>query len=170
MARVFLSLGSNLGDSEAHLRYAIECLAREIGPVVRVSSLYRTAPHGVADQPDYLNAVVQCETSLEPEQVLERTLAIEASRGRTRDRTGAPRTLDIDLLLFDDRHVQSDSLCIPHPRMEERSFVLTPLAEIEPDLVLPSGATLGDLLSRPEIRTQPVERLTEPSASIHPTY
>ncbi|GMV36157.1 MAG: 2-amino-4-hydroxy-6-hydroxymethyldihydropteridine pyrophosphokinase [Fimbriimonadales bacterium] len=170
MARVFFSLGSNLGDTQSHLRYAIECLAREVGPIVRVSSLYRTAPQGVADQPDYLNAVVECETSLRPEEVLERSLSIEASRGRTRERSGSPRTLDIDVLLYDDLHIETDALCIPHPRMEQRSFVLTPLAEIEPDLVLPSGASVTALLGTPDIGAQRVERLAEPTASIHPTY
>ena len=169
MARVFFSLGSNLGDSQAHLRYAIECLARDVGPLVGVSSLYRTAPQGVCEQPDYLNAVVECDTSLEPEQVLERSLAIEASRGRTRDGAGAPRTLDIDVLLYDDLQVQTDTLCIPHPRMEQRSFVLTPLAEIEPGLILPSGASVTALLGRPDIRVQRVERLAEPGASNYPT-
>lgn len=170
MARVFFSLGSNLGDCEAHLRYAIECLGREIGPIVRVSSLYRTAPQGVSGQPDYLNAVVECDTALEPEQVLRRALAIEASRGRTREQPRAARTLDIDILLYEDCHIESHSLCIPHPRMEQRAFVLAPLAEIEPELVLPSGVSVSDLLALPEIRLQPVERLAEPSAFFSPTY
>ncbi|MEP0765153.1 MAG: 2-amino-4-hydroxy-6-hydroxymethyldihydropteridine diphosphokinase [Fimbriimonadia bacterium] len=196
MARVFFSLGSNLGDSPAHLRYAIERIAREIGPILHVSSLYRTAPQGVSHQPDYLNAVVGCDTSLGPEEVLGRCLAIEAARGRIREfmppslaveadacvGTGtsdastasgggiAPRTLDIDLLLYDDLQIETDSLCIPHPRMEQRSFVLTPLAEIEPNLILPSGASVCELLARDEIRAQRVERLGELAASFHPTY
>jgi 2-amino-4-hydroxy-6-hydroxymethyldihydropteridine diphosphokinase len=138
MRRAYIGLGGNEGDVSLNLQAAIA----EIGElpetrVVRVSSLYRTAPVGLVEQPDFLNGVVAVDTSLEPADLLDRLLAIERSLGRTREVPGGPRTVDLDLLLWGDRVVETPSLRVPHPRMHERAFVLIPLAEIAPHAVHP---------------------------------
>jgi len=128
--RVAIALGSNLGDRQAHLAFAIARL-RKILTDVRVSSIYETAPEGVEEpQPDYLNAVVAGTTTLEPLPLLRALLAIERERGRTRVTFRASRTLDLDLILFGDLVINTPELTVPHPRYLERQFVTKPLAEV----------------------------------------
>lgn len=135
-ARVFLGLGSNLGDQVEHLATALRRIG-ELGEVRAVSGVYETAPEGFIDQPPFLNMVAELETVLEPIELLEVTRGIERDRGRVRSYRNAPRTLDIDVLLFGGRVVESDGLTIPHPRMDTRVFVLVPLLEIAPEVTDP---------------------------------
>jgi 2-amino-4-hydroxy-6-hydroxymethyldihydropteridine diphosphokinase len=147
MADVYLSLGANLGDRAGTLRQAIRDLAA-LGAVKRVSSLYETDPVGYTDQPTFLNAVVQLETTLEPLDLLSGTAAIEQSHGRQRSFANAPRTLDIDILFYGDRMLAEPVLIVPHPRLAERAFVLVPLVEIVPDLRHPAlQVTAREMLS-----------------------
>jgi 2-amino-4-hydroxy-6-hydroxymethyldihydropteridine diphosphokinase len=125
----YLSLGSNVGDRVAHLRDAIARL-ESIGRVVSVSSFYETEPVEVTDQPWFLNCAVGLETALTAEQLMAQLLQIEQEMGRRRIQKKGPRTIDIDILLFDDLILDSPDVTIPHPAMQERRFVLEPLAEI----------------------------------------
>jgi 2-amino-4-hydroxy-6-hydroxymethyldihydropteridine diphosphokinase len=145
---VAVALGSNLGDRHAHLRFAIYRLSRFLDDV-RVSNQRETEPFGVADpQPAFLNAAVVGTTTLSAREVLEALLAIEGERGRERPFPNAPRTLDLDLILYGDAIVDEPGLQVPHPRFRERLFVLEPLAEIAPDLVDPvTGLTIWRLLT-----------------------
>jgi len=146
MPVVAIALGSNLGDRRAHLQFAIDRL-RDFLQNIRVSKFIDTEPFDVPDtQPDYLNAVVVGETSLSPEDVLARLLAIERERGRERPSVRAARTLDLDLILYGDLATSTPELEIPHPRFRERAFVLEPLAEIAPGIVDPvTGKTIQKL-------------------------
>lgn len=136
----YLGLGSNLGDSKEALAAAVRALRwMPRVNVVRVSAFYRTAPVGYENQPDFLNQVVEVQTGLGPRELLEQTQEIEREAGRARALRWGPRTLDIDILWYDDRHVSEQGLQIPHPRIEERRFVLEPWSELVPDLMLPSG-------------------------------
>lgn len=134
--RWFLGLGSNLGDREESLRRAVELLARSPDvDVLRSSSIYETDPVGGPEQPPYLNAVIEVETRLAPEELLERCLAIESEVGRVRRERWGPRVLDIDLLEGNDGAtpiaIDEETLTVPHPRMRERAFVSIPLAELK---------------------------------------
>jgi 2-amino-4-hydroxy-6-hydroxymethyldihydropteridine diphosphokinase len=138
MTIAYVGLGSNLEDPARQVETALQ----ELGHLpqtrlVRRSSLYRTAPVGYADQPDFINAVAQLETGLPADRLLDELQALEAHHGRKRSFPNAPRTLDLDLLLFGDLVLQTERLTLPHPRMHERAFVLEPLREIAPDLELP---------------------------------
>jgi len=142
MPTAFLGLGSNIGDRKANLARAVAMLAAHPQiEVVDVSSIHETEPVGYTKQPDFLNAVARVETTLRPRELLDVILAIEAEMGRERTIRWGPRVIDIDILLFDGEQVDEPGLEIPHPRMMERQFVLDPLAEIAPDLVLPNGRT-----------------------------
>jgi 2-amino-4-hydroxy-6-hydroxymethyldihydropteridine diphosphokinase len=144
---VAVALGSNLGDRRAHLQFAIDRLA-EFLHNLRVSTFHETKPEGVGEQPMFLNAVAVGETDVPARAVLDRLLAIERARGRERPHWGAPRTLDLDLILFGEERVNEPGLKVPHPRFHERVFVLRPLAEIAPDLRDPaSGRTVRELLT-----------------------
>jgi 2-amino-4-hydroxy-6-hydroxymethyldihydropteridine diphosphokinase len=137
--RVFLSLGSNLGDRKLHLVQAVTCL-QSLLEDVKVSSLYETAPLELVDQPRFLNIVVRGWTHLAPRTLLDRTLAIESRLGRDRQ-TGVPkgpRVIDIDLLLFAEQVIDEPFLQVPHPRMRSRRFVLQPLLELDPGLRHPA--------------------------------
>ena len=125
--------------------------------LLRTSSLYRTAPVGVHGQPDFINAVAQLETGLDAEALLDALLTIEASFGRRRDFHLAPRTLDLDLLLFDDAVIDTPRLVLPHPRMHLRAFVMAPLAEIAPDCRMPGRGRVAAWL--PAVRMQRIERI-----------
>lgn len=153
--RAAVALGSNVGDRNAHLDAAVEALTA-LGDVVAISSVYETAPVGGPPQDDYLNAVAVLETDLEPTELLEELFAIEAAHGRERAVRFGPRTLDLDLLLFDDAVIDEPDLSVPHPRMIERRFVLEPLLEVWPDARLPDGTPLATFL--PLVADQIVSR------------
>jgi 2-amino-4-hydroxy-6-hydroxymethyldihydropteridine diphosphokinase len=146
---VFVALGSNLGDPPAQIRRALGTVAAlpETRLVAR-SSLYRNPPSGYLDQPEFINAVAQIETRLEPRELLEQLLAIERAHGRVRNVPNGPRTLDLDILLYGERTVREPGLTIPHPRMLERAFVLVPLAEIAPEAVVPGRGRIADLAAK----------------------
>ena len=145
--RVFIGLGGNLGDPRAAMRAALAVLAGDPAiHLARVSSLYRTPPWGRLDQPDFLNAVAELRTTLPPRSLLRLCLSAEASLHRVRDERWGPRSIDLDILLYDDLDIDEEGLRVPHPRMLERAFVLVPLAEIAPDLVI-GGRTATDHLS-----------------------
>lgn len=147
MSSVAVALGSNLGDRAAHLDWAVEQLARRLAHL-RVSSYVDTEPVGVTDaQPRYLNAVAVGETQDDPDVLLAWLLRLEAERGRRRTTPLAPRTLDLDLILYGDRIIDRPGVIVPHPRFRERRFVLEPLAEIAPDLIDPvTGQRVDELL------------------------
>jgi 2-amino-4-hydroxy-6-hydroxymethyldihydropteridine diphosphokinase len=148
---VYLGLGSNLGARRQHLAHALLRL-REIGRVSRMSGVYETDPEGFLDQPLFLNLVVRLGTTLGPRQLLERIRSIEAERSRIRTFRDAPRTLDIDILLFGDQSVEDEGLTVPHPRMTERAFVLVPLLELEPSIIEPgTGRPYADYLADLEL-------------------
>ncbi|HLK65689.1 MAG TPA: 2-amino-4-hydroxy-6-hydroxymethyldihydropteridine diphosphokinase [Bryobacteraceae bacterium] len=134
MKTIYLSLGSNVGDRESHLRLAIERLAAPGLVVLRTSAIYETEPVEYTAQRWFLNLVVEGETSLFPKQLLTRTARIERELGRVRTVAKGPRTIDIDILLYGKAVVETENLQIPHPRMGERRFVLAPLAELAPEL------------------------------------
>jgi 2-amino-4-hydroxy-6-hydroxymethyldihydropteridine diphosphokinase len=143
----FIALGSNLEDPAAQVKAGFAALAAL--PATRLtaqSALYRSAPAGYADQPDFINAVAAIETALTPRALLDALLAIEHSHGRVREFLNAPRTLDLDVLLYGDRQWHEHGLTIPHPRMHERAFVLLPLAEIAPRCVIPGRGRVSELL------------------------
>src|SRR4051794_40194807 len=135
-----IALGANLGDRLATLRAAIERI-RELGAVIKISSVYETDPVGYLDQPAFYNAVLLLETDLAPETVMKELLAIEAELGRVRTFANAPRAIDLDLLLYGGEIRDTPLLTLPHPRMHERAFVLVPLAEIAPNMIHP-GLTM----------------------------
>jgi 2-amino-4-hydroxy-6-hydroxymethyldihydropteridine diphosphokinase len=145
----YLGLGSNVGDSEGHLRAALALLPTEGTRVLAVSSTWVTEPVGeILDQPDFLNAVVRIRTALEPEQLLDACKAVEAERGRQFDLPRhSPRPLDVDLLLLGDLELRTDRLTLPHPEVRNRRFVLAPLLELDPSLALPDGTVLADALA-----------------------
>ena len=157
LRRAFIGLGANLGDAQATLAQA----EREIAglPHTRlraVSSLYRSAPVD-AQGPDFFNAVVEVQTALSPHELLAQLQHIEQRHGRMRPYRNAPRTLDLDLLLHADAVLDSPELTLPHPRMRTRAFVLRPLAELAPDLVIPGQGALSALL--PAVARQTIERM-----------
>jgi len=143
--RAYIGIGSNLGDSEKNVRDAIAALG-ELGAVERMSSLYRTKAWGKSDQPDFINAVALIETGLNPRSLLIALKAIEVELGRIPSERWGPRAIDLDILTFDDLRVEEEGLTIPHASMDERAFVLVPLAEIDP-----SFAPLRDALPVGEI-------------------
>jgi 2-amino-4-hydroxy-6-hydroxymethyldihydropteridine diphosphokinase len=145
VATAYIALGSNLGDRLAALQRAVDALDA-YGTVVAVSSLYDTVPVGYVDQPTFLNAAVQFETALSPAALLAALHQIEADNGRVRTFLNAPRTLDLDLLLYDDIIINGPTLIVPHPRLHERAFVLAPLSEIARDARHPVlNRTITDL-------------------------
>jgi 2-amino-4-hydroxy-6-hydroxymethyldihydropteridine diphosphokinase len=145
---VYLALGSNLGDRQQTIEKAVSILAPEV-EVERLSSLYRTQPEGFREQPLFLNAALKGRTALSPRELLSRAQRVEGALGRRASFRNAPRPIDIDILLYDDRVIDSPDLVIPHPRMSERAFVLVPLAEIAPHLRHPgTGLTVIEILSR----------------------
>jgi 2-amino-4-hydroxy-6-hydroxymethyldihydropteridine diphosphokinase len=149
----YVALGANLDDPLAQVRAGFEALDRlESTAVVRRSSLYRTAPVGYAEQPDFVNAVALLATELDAAALLRALLAIEERRGRVRDLPNGPRTLDLDLLLYDQASISQEDLVVPHPRMHERAFVLVPLLEIAPDIAIPGRGPAARCLAALDAR------------------
>jgi 2-amino-4-hydroxy-6-hydroxymethyldihydropteridine diphosphokinase len=158
---VFIALGANLGDPLGQVLVAIDELGRL--PATRLaarSSLYRSRPVGGPEQPDYVNAVVRLATMLPPRELLRCCLAIEARHGRRREGKNTPRTLDLDMLLYDGLIMHEPGLTLPHPRMHERGFVLLPLAEIAPDAIVPGRGGIRGLLAAADVSD--LVRLNEP--------
>lgn len=150
MTRVYIAIGSNIGSPQDNVIQAIEAIkCLPDSQFIGFSSLYKSKPMGPCDQADYVNAVAAIETTLHPLALLDKTQQIELDFGRKRkkeDRWG-PRTLDLDILLYGNENIKSDRLTVPHYGMKEREFVLYPLFELAPDLHLPGGCKLADLLS-----------------------
>lgn len=158
MTAAFIGLGANLGDPQRQVQQAFQELdAIPHTRVVRTSSLYRSAPLGYAEQPSFVNAVAEVETGLPAERLLAELQAIEAAHGRRRSFANAPRTLDLDLLLFGNAAVDAPGLKIPHPRMHERAFVLRPLVEIAEDITIPGRGPAMAFLET--CKNQGVEKL-----------
>lgn len=161
METVYIGLGSNLADPHAQVEAGIRALSKL--PKTRLiarSRLYRSAPWGRADQPEFVNAVVQLETALQPRELLDHLLGIERGAGRERDGTRwGPRVLDLDILAYAQRRVAEPGLQVPHPHLHERAFVLVPLVEIAPDLHIPGRGRVADLLAGVDAST--CERVAE---------
>ncbi|HET8555686.1 MAG TPA: 2-amino-4-hydroxy-6-hydroxymethyldihydropteridine diphosphokinase [Gaiellaceae bacterium] len=148
MTRAYVGLGANLGDRARTLREAVAALGAEEGlEVLAVSTLRETEPVGVVEQPPFLNGAAALDTTLEAPELLERLLAVEQRFGRVRvPGEHGPRTLDLDLLLYGDEQIDEPGLAVPHPRLHERRFVLEPLVELDPGLVVPARGTVESLL------------------------
>ena len=155
----YIGLGSNLEQPIEQLRAGLAALAALPATMLdRCSAFYLTAPIGRTDQPDFINAVCRLYTALPPAELLQHLLTIEAAHGRRRIETGGPRTLDLDLLLYGELTCHTPGLTLPHPRLHERAFVLYPLHELAPDLVIPGHGALVQLLSA--CAGQRIEKLT----------
>jgi len=146
----YLSIGSNIGNRLAAFHEALQLLdGNEWINVIGISSLYETEPVGYTDQDCFLNAVIKVSTSLSPEKLLQTCLNIEVKLGRKREIRWGPRTLDLDILLYNQENIETESLSVPHPRMQERAFVIVPLLELDPDIKLPNvNASLHDILNQ----------------------
>ncbi len=161
MSTVYVALGANLGNRRANLRMALRALTR-MAHVEAVSSLCESAPEGGAHQPAYYNTVCRIETGLEPLPLLRFLKGLEHEIGRRPTATpGAPRPIDLDILLFDGRIVDTDGLTIPHPRLAARPFVLQPLAEIAPDITVPGTAETVSALAK-KVGATGIKRIAEP--------
>ena len=148
MTRAYIGLGANLGPKEVTLLRAVDLLAAEDGvEVLELSELRETPPVGVVDQPEFLNAALALETSLAPRELLDVLLRVERELGRERAERWGPRTIDLDLLVYGAETVDEPGLSVPHPRLHERRFALEPLAELEPELVIPGLGKVSELLA-----------------------
>jgi 2-amino-4-hydroxy-6-hydroxymethyldihydropteridine diphosphokinase len=145
VTRAFIGLGSNLGDRLGNLRRAVELLDQRGIHLIRSSRVYETDPVGGPPQNDFLNAVVEVETQLSARELLEACLDAERAVGRTRSERWGPRTLDLDVLSYDEEVIDDPDLQVPHPRMHERGFVLVPLLELNADPLLPGGRRVASL-------------------------
>ena len=149
MAIAYIALGSNLHTPLEQLKRALKALAQlPQTQLMAVSSFYRSKPLGPQDQPDYLNAAVEISTALSPLALLDELQRIENEQGRVRLRRWGERTLDLDILLYGDEIIQTERLTVPHYDMHNREFVIVPLAEIAPNLILPNGQKLAELADR----------------------
>ncbi len=144
----YLGLGSNIGDRDANLRKAMSMLesSGELR-IIRRSSVYQTRPVGYSEQPDFLNMVIKVKSSLKARELLRLCLGVEERMMRKRGIRWGPRIIDIDLLLYDNLVLEDSELTLPHPEMTHRAFVLVPLLEIEPELVMPDGSSVGEHLA-----------------------
>ncbi|MBS0424030.1 MAG: 2-amino-4-hydroxy-6-hydroxymethyldihydropteridine diphosphokinase [Proteobacteria bacterium] len=159
-SQAFVALGSNLENPVFQVQQAFDELKQLPGTqLIRRSSLYCSAPVGKLDQPDFINAVALIETLLAPHDLLKALLTIEQRHGRVRESLNAPRTLDLDILLYDALHFQDTDLTLPHPRMTQRAFVLMPLMEIAPDCHIPGHGYIAPLLAA--CRDQQLEQIKE---------
>lgn len=162
MTLCYLGLGSNLDEPAQQVRQAIAQLAAlPACRLIAASGLYASAPIGPQDQPDFINAVVAIETELAPLALLDVAQALEQQAGRKRLRHWGERTLDVDVLLYGEGRIDLPRLKVPHPEMTQRAFVLRPLAELAPDLVLPDGRPLQALLADPVVICQSLQRLAD---------
>ena len=160
MTAAYVALGGNIGDPRRQVLDAVDALARLPATcLLRRSHLYRTPPWGVLEQPPFVNAAALLETGLAPHDLLDALLVIEQRSGRVRAERNGPRTLDLDLLHMDGVQLDDARLTLPHPRIAERAFVLLPLADIAPDLVLPGQGRVADLLAA--VDAQACEQLAE---------
>ena len=137
MNRIYLLLGSNLGDPRKQLTRAKKIISSTLGPIERSSSLYKTKAWGKTDQPDFINQVIVIVSELSPENLMEKILLIEADLGRIRKQKNNPRTIDIDILFYNKEIIKSKKLTIPHPLLQERNFVMYPLNELSPNFLHP---------------------------------
>jgi 2-amino-4-hydroxy-6-hydroxymethyldihydropteridine diphosphokinase len=150
----YIALGSNLEQPQRQLQAGFDALARlPDTQLIAQSSLYRSAPVGYANQPDFVNAVAAIRTTLQPRVLLDALLAIEREHGRVREFPNAPRTLDLDIALYGERVIDDPGLTVPHPRMHQRAFVIVPLAEIAPDARVPGHGRVRDLLAAVDIKS-----------------
>jgi len=160
MSRAFVAIGSNLQQPRLQVEQAFAGLnGLSQTRVIQRSSLYRTAPVGYDNQPDFINAVAEVETDLTPLALLHELLALENTQGRERPFPNAPRVLDLDLLLYNDINMNTPELTLPHPRMHTRGFVLLPLAEIAPELVIAQHGAVAGLAA--QCLDQGVEKLVD---------
>lgn len=143
--KVVIALGSNLGEREIHIQNALEEMASFL-TIVRVSSFIETKPVGGPPQGNYINAVAICDCNLDPEELLERLMAIEANLGRVREVVNGPRTIDLDIIAFEDLEIRSPNLILPHPMAHLRDFVLRPWLEVEPEAHLVGHGSVSELL------------------------
>ncbi len=158
MSLAYIALGANLGDPAATVNAAFAALDRlPQSRLLAKSALYRTTPVGIADQPEFVNAAAQLDTMLAPEALLDALLGIEQTFGRIRAERNGPRTLDLDLLLYDELTLSTPRLTLPHPRLHLRAFVLQPLAELAPELEIPGRGRLAAWL--PAVANQGICRL-----------
>ena len=161
MSTVYIALGSNLGNRAQNLRDAITLLSPKV-VVEELSPIYETEPHYITSQPSFYNAVLRAKTDLSPEDMLIFLKGVEEKVGRTATFRNGPRVIDLDIILYDDMHADSPTLSIPHPRMHERTFVLTPLADIAPELMHP----ILNLSIRDLLRRLPVSRIVRTSIQV----
>ena len=149
MNKAYLLIGGNMGDRLANLQNAQTSIQSQIGSIILSSSIYETAAWGLEDQPSFLNQAFIVETTFTAHEVLKKLLAIEQSMGRIRQQPLGPRTIDLDIIFFNDQIIHTEDLTIPHPQMQNRNFVLAPLAEIAPKLLHPSlKKTMKQLVSQ----------------------
>lgn len=163
MNKAYIALGSNIEPRHFYLKEAVRQLAADTVRLVRESSIYETDPVGYTDQSQFLNMVVEVDTELNPSQLLEVCQSIERSLGREREIRWGPRTVDLDILLYNDEIVETKQLTVPHPRMHERGFVLVPLAEIAESFVHPIACkTINELLSLiPAAEKKGIQKVTD---------
>jgi 2-amino-4-hydroxy-6-hydroxymethyldihydropteridine diphosphokinase len=144
----FISLGGNLGNTREIFEQTYPLIEKKIGSILQKSSLYQTDAWGMTDQADFLNQVIEIETTQNPEEILTNLLAIELNFGRVRDIKWGPRSIDLDLLLFGNQQVNTPHLTVPHPRIQDRKFILIPLVEIAPNTLHPIlGKSVRELLA-----------------------
>ena len=154
MHTVYLGLGSNQSEPIKQIKNSIELIQKiETSKIIKKSSLYKSLPVGYLDQPDFINQVISIQTSLSPADLLERFQQIEFQLKRVKKITNGPRTIDIDILLFNQEIILTDDLTIPHSRMLERAFVMIPLMEIEPNILIPKISNLKEILGKLDKKT-----------------